>query len=121
MLSLPTITAVEVSGPRVLHPAEQLVSAAAKAGLPGVGLDWFSLREAERRGVSVEILAESAAAVGLTWTDLSALGLGADATRDQRVAEAMAPALRGSGCPGLWAGDLGSGRQISRRAGRPVR
>jgi sugar phosphate isomerase/epimerase len=90
LLSLPTITAVEVSGPRVVHPAEQLVAAAAEAGLPGVGLDWFSLRDAERRGVGVEMLAETAAALSLTWTDLSALGLGADATRDQRVAGVMA-------------------------------
>ncbi len=103
MLSLPTITSVEVSVPRVVHPAEQLVAAAARAGLRGVGLDWFSLRDAERRGVSAELLAELAAALGLTWTDLSALGLGTDATRDQRVAGAMARrcAVLGIGVCGL--------------------
>jgi sugar phosphate isomerase/epimerase len=90
VLSFPTITAVEVTGQRVLHPAEELVRAAAAAGFRGVGIDWFSLRDAERRGVSAESLAESAAALGLTWTDMSALGVGADAARDERAAASMA-------------------------------
>jgi sugar phosphate isomerase/epimerase len=90
VLSFPTITAVEVTGQRVLHPAEELVRAAAATGFRGVGIDWFSLRDAERRGVCSESLAESAAALGLTWTDMSALGVGADAARDERAAASMA-------------------------------
>ncbi len=90
MLSFPSVTAVEVTGPRVVHPVETLLPAADAAGFRGVGIDWFSLRDAERRGVTVESLAESAAALGLTWTDLSALGLGPDADRDEKVAAAMA-------------------------------
>jgi len=90
MLSFPTITAVEVPRQRVLHPAEEMVNAAAAAGFRGVGIDWFSVRDAERRGVSVESLGESAAALGLTWTDMSALGLGADAAHDERAAASMA-------------------------------
>ena len=90
MLSFPSVTAVEVAGPRVVHPVERLLPAAAAAGFRGVGIDWFSLRDAERRGVSAEALREAAAASGLTWTDLSALGLGADADRDGKVAAAMA-------------------------------
>lgn len=103
MLSFPTITAVEVPGQRVLHPAEELVNAAAAAGFRGVGIDWFSLRDAERRGVSAESLAESAAALGLTWTDMSALGLGPDAARDERAAASMARrcAVLGVGVCGL--------------------
>jgi len=103
VLSFPTITAVEVPRQRVLHPAEELVNAAATAGFRGVGIDWFSLRDAERRGVSVESLGESAAALGLTWTDMSALGLGADAARDGRAAASMARrcAVLGVGVCGL--------------------
>jgi sugar phosphate isomerase/epimerase len=72
-----------------VHPVEDLVPAAAAAGFAGVGLDWFSLRDAERRGRTVGELAALAADQGVRWTDLSALGLGADPDRDAGVAASM--------------------------------
>jgi sugar phosphate isomerase/epimerase len=55
-----------------------------------VGLDWFTLRAAESAGAEVASLAERAGELGLVWTDLSALGLDADPTKDIRVSQSMA-------------------------------
>jgi sugar phosphate isomerase/epimerase len=94
VLSFPTIAAVTVSGPAgrpvVPYPVEQLVTAAAHAGFRGVGLDWFSLRDAESRGIELPSLAELVAELGLVWTDLAALGLDADESKDDRISRSMA-------------------------------
>jgi sugar phosphate isomerase/epimerase len=94
MLSFPTIAAVEMSAaggrPVVLHPVEELMAAAARSGFQGIGLDWFTLRDAEARGVDLPRLAELAEELGLTWTDLAALGLDGDGSKDARVSRSMA-------------------------------
>ncbi|HTC69659.1 MAG TPA: sugar phosphate isomerase/epimerase family protein [Acidothermaceae bacterium] len=94
MLSFPTIAAVTVAGPEgrpvVPYPVEQLVRAAAQAGFRGVGLDWFSLRDAETRGVELTSLTQLVAELGLVWTDLAALGLDADESKDDRISRSMA-------------------------------
>ena len=94
MLSFPTIAAVEMyaSGgrPVVLHPLEELMAAAALGRLLGVRLDRFTLRDAESRGVEPSRLAELAVQLGLSWTDLAALGLDADETQDAPVSRSMA-------------------------------
>ncbi len=103
MLSLPTIAAVSMSGPDgrpvVRYPVEEMLTAAAAAGFRGVGLDWFTLRDAEARGVTAEDLAGLAAGYGLTWTDLAAMGLDADDTKDERVARSMARRCVALGIP----------------------
>jgi sugar phosphate isomerase/epimerase len=94
VLSFPTIAAVTVSGPDgrpvVPYPVEKLVTAAARAGFRGVGLDWFSLRDAESRGIELRSLAQLVAELGLIWTDLAALGLDADESKDDRISRSMA-------------------------------
>lgn len=103
ILSFPTIAAVVVAGadgkPMVPYPVEQLLPAAARAGFRAVGLDWFTVRDAESRGFDVQRLAELAAELGLVWTDLAALGLTADETRDVPVSRSMARRCRVLGIP----------------------
>jgi sugar phosphate isomerase/epimerase len=94
VLSFPTIAAVTVSGPEgrpvVPYPVEQLLTAAAQAGFRGVGLDWFSLRDAESRGIELPSLAQLVAELGMVCTDLAALGLDDDESKDDRVSRSMA-------------------------------
>lgn len=94
MLSFPTIAAVTVGGPDgrpvVPYPVEELVAAAAQAGFRGVGLDWFSLRDAESRGVELTSLTRLVSDLGLVWTDLAALGLDTDESKDDRISRSMA-------------------------------
>src|SRR4051812_41803271 len=74
----------------VRHPLDRVLAAAAGAGFRGVALDWFTLRAAERAGVGLAAIAERVRDLGLVVTDLSALGLGADASTDARVSASMA-------------------------------
>jgi sugar phosphate isomerase/epimerase len=67
-----------------------VLAAAAGAGFRGVALDWFSLRAAESAGADAAGIAERARALGLVFTDLSALGLGPDAGSDDAVSRSMA-------------------------------
>jgi sugar phosphate isomerase/epimerase len=60
----------------VQYSLERVLAAAGTAGFRGVALDWFTLRAAERAGADAAALADR---LGLVYTDLSALGLGADA------------------------------------------
>jgi sugar phosphate isomerase/epimerase len=71
----------------VQHPLDRVLAAAAEAGFRGVALDWFTLRAAERTGADIgELIREQ----GLVVTDLSALGLGPDASTDEPVSRSMA-------------------------------
>src|SRR4051812_7669854 len=83
----------------VQHPLERVLAAAAGAGFRGVALDWFTLRAAERAGSELAALAERVRDLGLVVTDLSALGLGADASTDERVSASMARRCAGLGIP----------------------
>src|SRR4051812_19929871 len=83
----------------VQHPLERVLTAAAGAGFRGVALDWFTLRAAERAGSELAALAERVRDLGLVVTDLSALGLGADASTDERVSASMARRCAGLGIP----------------------
>jgi sugar phosphate isomerase/epimerase len=83
----------------VQHPLERVLEAAAGAGFRGVALDWFSLRAAERAGVALDDVASRARDLGLAFTDLSALGLGADASSDERVSASMARRCAALGIP----------------------
>lgn len=85
-LSFSTICFATMPGPGpavVPHPLEELVPAVAAAGFTRIGLDWFTLRDAERRGVRTDL-------GGLAPAELCALGLGEDPAADGRVARSMA-------------------------------
>jgi sugar phosphate isomerase/epimerase len=83
----------------VQHPLDRVLAAAAGAGFRGVALDWFTLRAAERAGVELAAIAEQVRELGLVVTDLSALGLGADASTDERVSTSMARRCAALGIP----------------------
>ena len=83
----------------VQHPVERVLAAAAGAGFRGVALDWFTLRAAERVGTDASAIADRVRDLGLVVTDLSALGLGADASTDERVAASMARRCAALGIP----------------------
>lgn len=83
----------------VAHPLERVLAAAAGAGFRGVALDWFTLRAAERAGLGLPAIADLVGGLGLVVTDLSALGLGADASTDERVSTSMAGRCAGLGIP----------------------
>jgi sugar phosphate isomerase/epimerase len=83
----------------VQHPLDRVLAAAAAAGFRGVALDWFTLRAAERAGVDAAGIAERVRDLGLVVTDLSAIGLGADATTDERVSASMARRCAALGIP----------------------
>jgi sugar phosphate isomerase/epimerase len=83
----------------VAHPLDRVLAAAAGAGFRGVALDWFTLRAAERAGWELPDLATRVRDLGLVVTDLSALGLGADASTDERVAASMARRCAALGIP----------------------
>ena len=83
----------------VQHPVERVLEAAAGAGFRGVALDWFTLRAAERAGVDAADIADRVRDLGLVVTDLSALGLGADASTDERVTASMARRCAALGIP----------------------
>jgi sugar phosphate isomerase/epimerase len=91
-LSFSTISCVTMPGtdgtPAVVpHPVERLVPAVAAAGFARIGLDWFTVRDAERRGTDLgRVLADS----GLAPTELCAMGIGEDPARDAPVARSMA-------------------------------
>jgi sugar phosphate isomerase/epimerase len=83
----------------VQHPLERVLEAAAGAGFRGVALDWFTLRAAERAGTDASAIVERVRDLGLVVTDLSALGLGADASTDERVSASMARRCAALGIP----------------------
>jgi sugar phosphate isomerase/epimerase len=83
----------------VQHPLERVLEAAADAGFRGIALDWFSLRAAERAGTDASAVARRVRDLGLVVTDLSALGLGADASTDERVSASMARRCAALGIP----------------------
>ena len=90
-LSFSTISCVTMPDdgrPAVVpHPVEQLLPAVARAGFRRVGLDWFTIRDAERSGADLAgLLAET----GLVPTELCAMGVGEDPAADERVARSMA-------------------------------
>jgi sugar phosphate isomerase/epimerase len=102
MLSFATMATVALDrdgAATVQHPLERVLAAAAAAGFRGVALDWFTLRAAERAGVSTDDVAGQARDLGLVLTDLSALGLGADASTDERVSTSMARRCAELGIP----------------------
>ena len=93
MLSFATMATVALDrdgAATVQHPLERVLRAAAGAGFRGVALDWFTLRAAQRAGVDAAGIADRVRDLGLVVTDLSAMGLGADASPDERVAISMA-------------------------------
>ena len=81
------------------HPLDRVLTAAAGAGFRGVALDWFTLRAAERAGTDAPAIAERVRDLGLVVTDLSALGLGTDASTDERVSASMARRCAALGIP----------------------
>jgi sugar phosphate isomerase/epimerase len=83
----------------VQHPLDRVLAAAAGAGFRGVALDWFTLRSAERAGLELSAIADVLRGLGLVVTDLSALGLGADASTDERVSASMARRCAELGIP----------------------
>jgi sugar phosphate isomerase/epimerase len=83
----------------VQHPLDRVLAAAAGAGFRGVALDWFTLRAAERAGTSLLDVADRVRDLGLVVTDLSAMGLGADARTDERVSASMARRCAALGIP----------------------
>ena len=91
-LSFSTISCVTMPGadgsPAVVpHPVHRLLPAVAAAGFTRVGLDWFTIRDAERSGADLAgLLAET----GLVPTELCAMGVGPDPAADERVARSMA-------------------------------
>ena len=102
MLSFATMATVALErdgSATVQHPLERVLAAAAGAGFRGVALDWFSLRAAERAGTDAAAIAERVRDLGLVVTDLSALGLGADASTDERVSASMARRCAALGIP----------------------
>lgn len=83
----------------VEHALERVLAAAADAGFRGIALDWFTLRAAERAGIEASDVARRARDLGLVVTDLSALGLDADASTDGRVSASMARRCAALGVP----------------------
>ena len=83
----------------VQHPLDRVLAGAAGAGFRGVALDWFTLRAAERAGTSLLDVADRVRDLGLVVTDLSAMGLGADARTDERVSASMARRCAALGIP----------------------
>jgi sugar phosphate isomerase/epimerase len=83
----------------VQHPLERVLAAAAGAGFRGIAFDWFTLRAAERAGTSMDDVVSQARDLGLVFTDLSALGLGADDSTDDRMSASMARRCAALGIP----------------------
>lgn len=100
-LSFATISCVTMPGADgtpalVPHPMERLVPAVAAAGFGRIGLDWFTIRDAERAGTDLSrLLTEQ----GLVPSELCAMGIGADPTADERVARSMARRCEQLGIP----------------------
>ena len=93
MLSFATMATVALDrdgSATVAHPLDRVLAAATGAGFRGVALDWFTLRAAERAGWGLPDLAARVRDLGLVVTDLSAIGLGEDASTDERVSVSMA-------------------------------
>jgi sugar phosphate isomerase/epimerase len=91
-LSFSTISCVTVPGADgtpalVPYPVQRLVPAVAAAGFTRIGLDWFTIREAERTGADLARLIEDN---GLVPSELCAMGIGEDPAPDERVARSMA-------------------------------
>ena len=100
-LSFATISCVTMPGADgtpalVPHPVERLVPAVAAAGFARIGLDWFTVRDAERAGTD---LARLLADHGLVTTELCAMGIGEDPAADERVARSMARRCEQLGVP----------------------
>jgi sugar phosphate isomerase/epimerase len=100
-LSFATISCVTMPGadgtPAIVpHPVERLVPAVAAAGFRRIGLDWFTVRAAERAGADLGLLL---ADHGLEPAELCAMGIGADPSTDERVARSMARRCEQLGIP----------------------
>ena len=100
-LSFSTISCVTLPGadgsPAIVpHPVHRLVPAVAAAGFSRIGLDWFTVRDAERTGADLAGLLEEH---GLAPTELCALGVGPDPAADERVARSMARRCEQLGIP----------------------
>jgi sugar phosphate isomerase/epimerase len=86
-ISCVTMPGVDGTAAVVPHPVERLVPAVAAAGFGRIGLDWFTVRDAERSGADLGgLLADH----GLAPTELCAMGIGEDPTADERIARSMA-------------------------------
>lgn len=100
-LSFSTISCVTMPGADgspalVPHPVQRLLPAVAAAGFSRIGLDWFTVRAAERAGADLAgLLADS----GLVPTELCAMGVGPDPAADERVARSMARRCEQLGIP----------------------
>ena len=102
MLSFATMATVALErdgSATVRHPVERVLDAAAGAGFRGIALDWFTLRAAERASIDASAIAGRVRDLGLAVTDLSALGLGPDASTDERVSASMARRCAALGIP----------------------
>ena len=92
-LAFSTLSCVAMGAPATVpYPLERLAEAVGAAGFGRIGLDWFTLRDAERRGVRPDL-------GGLEPTELCALGLGEDPSADERVARSMARRCAELGIP----------------------
>ena len=100
-LSFATISCVTMPGadgtPAVVpHPVERLIPAVAAAGFRWIGLDWFTIRDAERSGADLgRLMTEH----GLAPAELCAMGIGENPAADERVARSMARRCEQLGIP----------------------
>jgi sugar phosphate isomerase/epimerase len=100
-LSFATISCVTMPGADgtpalVPHRVDRLIPAVAAAGFRRIGLDWFTVRDAERTGADLgRLLADHE----LVPTELCAMGLGEDPAADERVARSMARRCQQLGIP----------------------
>ena len=102
MLSFATMATVALDrdgSATVQHPLDRVLAAAAGAGFRGVALDWFTPAGRRARRGRASAIAEQVRDLGLVVTDLSALGLGADASTDERVSASMARRCAALGIP----------------------
>ena len=53
LATMATVALAADGSATVQHPLERVLAAAAAAGFRGIGLDWFTLRAAERAGARV--------------------------------------------------------------------
>lgn len=91
-LSFSTLCCVEMPAGTVPHPLPELVEAVGAAGFTRIGLDWFTIRDAERRGLPLDL-------GGLVPSELCALALGPDPSKDEQVAGSMARRCSELGIP----------------------
>lgn len=91
-LSFSTLCCAEMPAGTVPHPLPELVEAVGAAGFTRIGLDWFTIRDAERRGLPLDL-------GGLVPSELCAFAVGPDGAKDATVAGAMARRCAELGIP----------------------